>query len=93
MLVKKTKPLPVECIIRGYLSGSGWKEYSSTERICGLPLPKGLKESEKLPEPIFTPSTKADKGAHDVNITFEAMEDMVGAPYCPSGKGLKPCHI
>ena len=88
MLVKKAKPLPVECIVRGYLSGSGWKEYSSTERICGLPLPKGLKESEKLPEVIFTPSTKADMGDHDVNITFAMMEEMVGVSIAHQIKAL-----
>ncbi|MFH0772052.1 MAG: phosphoribosylaminoimidazolesuccinocarboxamide synthase [Candidatus Omnitrophota bacterium] len=68
MLVKKTKPLAIECVVRGYLSGSGWKEYRENGEICGIKLPKGLKESEKLPEPIFTPSTKEDVG-HDVNIT------------------------
>src|SRR3989338_8084771 len=60
MLVKRAKPLPVECVVRGYLSGSGWKEYQKTGAVCGMKLPAGLKESEKLPEPIFTPSTKAD---------------------------------
>lgn len=68
MLVKKTKPLAIECVVRGHLSGSGWKEYKESGEICGIKLPKGLKESEKLPEPIFTPSTKEDIG-HDVNIT------------------------
>lgn len=70
MLVKKAKPLPVECIVRGYLSGSGWKDYQQTGMICGIKLPKGLTESSRLPEPIFTPSTKAEHG-HDINITFE----------------------
>jgi phosphoribosylaminoimidazole-succinocarboxamide synthase len=88
MLVKKAKPLPVECIVRGYLSGSGWKEYCATERICDLPLPKGLKESERLPEVIFTPSIKADMGDHDVNITFETMEDMVGTHIAHQVKAL-----
>lgn len=78
MFVKKAKPLPVECIVRGYLSGSAWKEYCSTGKVCGIPLPVGLKESEKLPDPIFTPSTKAQGGKHDVNITFKTMEKMVG---------------
>lgn len=68
MLVKKTRPLPIECVVRGYISGSGWKEYKETGEVCGIKLPKGLKESEKLPEPIFTPSTKEDIG-HDLNIT------------------------
>ncbi len=71
MLVKKAKPLPVECIVRGYLSGSGWKDYKQTGAICGISLPAGLKESDKLPEPIFTPSTKAELGEHDENISFE----------------------
>lgn len=78
MLVKKTQPLPVECIVRGYLSGSGWKDYLSNGSVCGIPLPKGLKESEKLPEPVFTPSTKAEDGMHDENIPFEKAADIVG---------------
>ena len=68
MLVKKAEPLPIECIVRGYISGSGWKEYTETGSICGIQLPAGLKESQKLPEPIFTPSTKAEHGEHDINI-------------------------
>ena len=78
MLVKKARPLPVECIVRGYISGSGWKEYRKTGAICGIPLPAGLKESDRLPEPIFTPSTKADLGAHDENIPFEKMVELCG---------------
>jgi len=77
MLVKKAKPLPVECIVRGYLSGSGWKEYKKNGTVCGIKLPENLVESEKLPEPIFTPSTKADVG-HDENITFEKTIDLIG---------------
>lgn len=77
MLVKKANPLPVECIVRGYLSGSGWKEYKEKGTVCGIKLPSGLQESSKLEEPIFTPSTKAEKG-HDVNITFEEMIRIVG---------------
>ncbi len=77
VLVKKAKPLPVECIVRGYLSGSGWKEYLKSGEVCGISLPEGLEESEKLSEPIFTPSTKAEEG-HDENITFEKMCDIVG---------------
>ncbi len=77
MLVKKTKPILIECIVRGYISGSAWKEYQQTGSICGISLPKGLKESQKLPEPIFTPSTKAEEG-HDINITFEEMCNMIG---------------
>lgn len=77
MLVKKAKPMPVECIVRGYLSGSGWKEYRKNGTVCKMKLPGGLVESSKLPEPIFTPSTKADEG-HDINISFEEMVDIVG---------------
>lgn len=78
MLVKKTKPLPVECIVRGYLSGSGWQDYLSNGSVCGIPLPEGLEESQKLPDPIFTPSTKASDGMHDVNIAFENAVDLLG---------------
>ena len=78
MLVKKAKPLPVECIVRGYISGSGWKDYLSNGSICGISLPEGLKESQKLPEPIFTPSTKAEDGMHDENITFEEAVRLMG---------------
>ena len=78
MLVKKAKPLPVECIVRGYLSGSGWKDYLSNGSVCGISLPAGLKESQKLPEPIFTPSTKAEDGMHDENITFEEAVKLMG---------------
>lgn len=78
MLVKKAIPLPVECVVRGYLSGSGWLEYQSTGTICGIPLPEGLSESEQLPAPIFTPSTKAEHGIHDENISFERVIDLVG---------------
>src|SRR5690348_7472022 len=70
MLVRKTQPLPIECVVRGYLSGSGWKEYRATEKVCGISLPSGLLESAKLPEPVFTPATKAVSG-HDENISFE----------------------
>jgi phosphoribosylaminoimidazole-succinocarboxamide synthase len=78
MLVTKTDPLPVECVVRGYLSGSGWEEYKKTGEVCGIPLPRGLLESVKLEEPIFTPATKAEMGLHDENITFEKMEKIVG---------------
>lgn len=78
MLVKKSRPLPVECIVRGYLAGSGWKEYRDTGAICGISLPAGLLESDRLAEPIFTPSTKAEIGDHDENISFERMVDMCG---------------
>ena len=77
MLVKKAKPLPIECVVRGYLSGSGWKSYKEGGSVCGIQLPKGLVNSSKLQEPIFTPSTKADEG-HDINITLKQAEDIVG---------------
>jgi phosphoribosylaminoimidazole-succinocarboxamide synthase len=77
MLVKKARPMPVECIVRGYLSGSGWKEYKAKGTVCGIGLPVGLVESSRLPGPIFTPSTKAEKG-HDVNISFEETKKIVG---------------
>jgi len=78
MLVVKTEVLPIECIVRGYLSGSGWEDYKKTGTVCAIPLPKELVESSKLEEPIFTPSTKAEQGFHDENITFEKMEKIVG---------------
>ncbi len=78
MLVLKTTPLPVECVVRGYLSGSGWKEYKEHQSICGISLPKGLRQSDKLAEVIFTPTTKADVG-HDQNITLEHVTDLLGA--------------
>lgn len=77
MLVKKLKMIPVECIVRGYITGSGWKSYQENGEVCGIKLPAGLKESQKLPEPIFTPTTKAEEG-HDENITFEEMCDLIG---------------
>jgi phosphoribosylaminoimidazole-succinocarboxamide synthase len=78
MLCRKAEPLPVECVVRGYLSGSGWAEYRETGEVCGIGLPKGLLESERLPEPIFTPATKEEKGKHDVNISFDRMAETVG---------------
>ena len=78
MLVKKARPLPVECIVRGYISGSGWKEYQRSNSICGIKLPSGLVESSKLERPIFTPSTKAEEGKHDENISFERVVKMLG---------------
>jgi phosphoribosylaminoimidazole-succinocarboxamide synthase len=77
MLCQKTKPLPVECVVRGYLSGSGWKDYRATGKVCGISLPAGLRESERLPEPIFTPSTKAIAG-HDENISFDEAASTIG---------------
>jgi phosphoribosylaminoimidazole-succinocarboxamide synthase len=81
MLVKRTDPAPVECIVRGYLVGSGWKEYQKTGKVCGIPLPQGLVEASRLDEPIFTPSTKAEVGEHDINIDFAKMVDMVGRKF------------
>ncbi len=78
MLIKKTRPLPVECVVRGYLSGSGWKDYQKSGTVCGIALPAGLVESSALGEPIFTPSTKADLGMHDENIDFTAAAKLVG---------------
>jgi len=77
MLVRKTEPLPIECVVRGYVSGSGWKDYQATGKICGIALPAGLRESDRLPEPIFTPATKAATG-HDENISFERAASLVG---------------
>jgi phosphoribosylaminoimidazole-succinocarboxamide synthase len=78
MLVRKTVPLPIECVVRGYVSGSGWKDYRATGQICGIALPRGLRESDRLPEPIFTPATKAATG-HDENISFERAASLVGS--------------
>jgi phosphoribosylaminoimidazole-succinocarboxamide synthase len=78
MLVKKSLPAPVECIVRGYLVGSGWKDYQSSGTVCGIPLPAGLQEASRLDQPIFTPSTKAPVGSHDVNISFDEVVDKVG---------------
>lgn len=78
MLVKRARMLEVECVARGYLSGSGWKEYLASGTVCGIPLPAGLKESDRLPHPIFTPATKAQSG-HDENISFERLAEMIGA--------------
>ena len=79
MLVKRLKPLPVEAVVRGYLAGSGWKEYQASGTVCGVALPAGLKNASRLPEPIFTPATKAEMGEHDENITFAQMEAIIGA--------------
>ncbi len=78
MLVKKAEPLPVECIVRGYISGSGWTSYKKEGQVCGIRLPSGLKESDKLEEPLFTPSTKAEVGDHDINISFEETINLIG---------------
>lgn len=78
MIVRKLKPLPVEAIVRGYLVGSGWKEYKKKQKVCGIDLPSGLKKAQKLPQPLFTPSTKAEQGDHDENISFEQLCDIMG---------------
>jgi phosphoribosylaminoimidazole-succinocarboxamide synthase len=79
MLVRRLRPLPVEAVVRGYLAGSGWKEYQASGAVCGVMLPPGLQNAAKLPAPIFTPATKAEMGEHDENIDFERMSDMIGA--------------
>jgi phosphoribosylaminoimidazole-succinocarboxamide synthase len=78
MLVKKAEPLPIECVVRGYISGSGWKSYQESGSVCGIPLAPGLQESDQLPEPIFTPSTKEELGAHDINIDFDETVKRIG---------------
>jgi phosphoribosylaminoimidazole-succinocarboxamide synthase len=78
MLVRKVRVLPIECIIRGYLAGSGWKEYQQSRTVCGIKLPAGLRQCDKLPQPIFTPSTKAERGTHDENIGFDRCAEIVG---------------
>ena len=79
MLVRKTTVVPIECVVRGYLLGSGWKEYRAAGTVCGIPLPAGLREADRLPEPLFTPATKAEQGEHDENISFAETERQVGA--------------
>jgi phosphoribosylaminoimidazole-succinocarboxamide synthase len=79
MLVQRLKPIPVEAVVRGYLAGSGWKEYQESRSVCGVPLPEGLKNASRLPEPIYTPAAKAEMGQHDENITYEQTVSMVGA--------------
>src|SRR5438105_12697498 len=78
IVVKKLKPLPIEAVVRGYIIGSGWKDYQKTGKVCGIELPKGLQQAQKLPEPIFTPATKAETG-HDENISFQQAEKLIGA--------------
>jgi len=87
MLVHRTRPVPIECVARGYLSGSGWKDYQQTGSVCGIRLPAGLRESDTLPEPIFTPATKAASG-HDVNISFDAIATTVGGPLAEELRAL-----
>ena len=87
MIVKKARPLAVECIVRGYLAGSGWKEYKKSQTVCGIPLPAGLQESSELPQPIFTPSTKAETG-HDENISYEEAEKILGKSVAAQARDL-----
>ncbi len=88
MLCMMAKPLPVECVVRGYLSGSGWAEYRERGEICGIPIPGGLPESARLPEPIFTPATKEEKGKHDMNIPFAKMVDIVGKEIAEKARAI-----
>ncbi len=88
MLIKKVDVLPIECVVRGYLSGSGWKSYQQTGEVCGIRLPAGLQESDRLPEPIFTPSTKEELGKHDVNISFAEMVERVGLNLAEQARDL-----
>jgi phosphoribosylaminoimidazole-succinocarboxamide synthase len=88
MLVKRVEVLPIECVVRGYLSGSGWKSYRQTGEVCGIALPSGLQESDQLPEPIFTPSTKEELGKHDINISFEEMIARVGRELAEQARDL-----
>lgn len=88
MLVKRLKPLPVEAVVRGYLAGSGWAEYQAHQAVCGVPLPAGLRNAARLPEPIFTPATKAEMGDHDENISFERMVEIIGAPLAQQVRDL-----
>ena len=88
MLVKKTTPLPIECVVRGYISGSGWKSYQESASVCGIALAPGLQESDKLPEPIFTPSTKEELGAHDINIDFKETVNRIGIDHASKVRDL-----
>jgi len=88
MFVRKTKPLPVECVVRGYLAGSGWMEYQAGRSVCGLPLPEGLLEASRLSEPIFTPATKEEVGKHDENISYEHMAAIIGTDLARRVKDL-----
>ncbi len=88
MLVKKAQPLPIECVVRGYISGSGWKDYQNSGKVCGIELPAGLQESDRLPRVLFTPSTKADLGEHDENIDFEGAVAKLGKPLADKVRDL-----
>ena len=87
MIVKKARPLPIECVVRGYLAGSGWKEYKASQSVCGIKLPGGLQESSELPQPIFTPATKAETG-HDINISFKEAADLAGADIAEKARDI-----
>ncbi len=88
MLVKEAKPLPIECIVRGYIAGSGWKDYFRTGSVCGIKLPEGMLESQQLPDAIFTPSTKADVGSHDENISFEQVRKLLGKDFAEKARDI-----
>lgn len=88
MLVKRAKMFPVECVVRGYLSGSGWKDYQQTGAVCGIKLPAGLRESDRLPEPIFTPAAKINTGGHDENISYSLVEETIGADHANALRDL-----
>src|SRR6202789_4486800 len=88
MLVKRARMFPVECVVRSYLSGSGWKDYQQTGAICGIKLPAGLRESDRLPEPIFTPAAKINTGGHDENISYDAVVQTIGATHAKALKDL-----
>jgi phosphoribosylaminoimidazole-succinocarboxamide synthase len=88
MLVKRAKMFPVECVVRGYLSGSGWKDYQQTGSVCGIKLPAGVRESDRLPEPIFTPAAKINTGGHDENISYETVEKTIGESYADALRTL-----
>ncbi len=88
MLCKKAKPLPIECIVRGYITGSGWKDYQKSGMVCGIKLPENLRESDRLPEPIFTPSTKADVGEHDENISFQDASGSIGKEFAEQARDI-----
>ena len=88
ILVQKTTPLAIECVVRGYISGSGWKSYQKDGTVCGITLPQGLVESDRLPEPLFTPSTKAELGEHDINIDFQQAAEIVGQETADTVKNL-----
>ncbi len=91
MLVRKLKMLPIECIVRGYITGSGWESYKKDRKVCGIPLPEGLKECSKLPEPLYTPSTKAELGDHDENISFERSVEILKKEYGQPGEEYAKC--